>query len=46
MIKRHYISYGLCKHGIYQKYLVSDSERERDLPGGFSCFICPYFTSL
>ena len=24
IVKRHYISKGLCKHGIYQKYLVSD----------------------
>ena len=47
IVKRHYIWKGLCEHGIYQKYFISDCKRVRDGPaGGCSCYICPYFTSL
>ena len=27
IVKRHYISKGLCKHGIYKKYFISDCKR-------------------
>ena len=39
IVKRHYISKGLCEHVIYKKYLISDCKRLRGLVDALVTFV-------